>query len=77
MLTDIVGLKPGESGVVKEIISGCGFAGRIQNLGIRVGKKVKKLNAQFWRGPQVVEIDNFKVALGYGMAKKVIVEKVE
>ena len=46
----------------------------MQNMGIRAGKKIRKVSAHFCRGPQTVEIDNFKIALGYGMAKKIIVE---
>ncbi|MDD5614539.1 MAG: FeoA family protein [Candidatus Omnitrophica bacterium] len=74
MLIDITGLKPQEEGLVKDIHGGDSVVSRMQNMGIRIGKKIKKVSAHFCRGPQTVEIDNFQIALGYGMAKKIIVE---
>jgi len=32
------------------------------------------VSAQFMRGPVTVRIDGFQVALGFGMAKKILVE---
>jgi ferrous iron transport protein A len=39
-----------------------------------VGKKVTKVSAQLMRGPVTVRIDNSQVAIGFGMAKKILVE---
>ena len=74
MLMDVTHLKPGEVGVVKEIAGGFGFTMRMQNMGIRVGERVKKVSSHFWYGPQTIEVGHFKVALGHGIAKKIIVE---
>jgi len=67
-------LKPGESGVIREIQGGFGLVRHLESLGIRVGKRVTKVSAQIWRGPQVIKIDNIQLALGFGMAKRVLVE---
>jgi len=67
-------LKPGESGIIIEIQGGFGLVRHLESLGIRVGKKVTKVSAQLWRGPQVIKIDNIQLALGFGMAKRVLVE---
>jgi len=64
----------GESGVVVDIQGGYGLIRRLESLGIRVGKKVTKVSSQFMRGPVTVRIDNYQVALGFGMARKVLVE---
>lgn len=74
MLVDITHLESGSVGIVKEIVGGPRLMTRVQNMGIRVGKKVKKVSSHFWHGPQTVEIDNFNVALGYGIAKKIFVQ---
>ncbi len=71
---DLTQLEEGESGVVVHIHGGYGLVRRLESLGIRVGKKVTKVSAQFMRGPVTVRIDSFQVALGFGMAKKIIVE---
>ncbi len=67
-------LKTGQSAVVKDTISGSGAAGRLEALGIRPGKKVTMISTHFWRGPVTVMVDKSKVAIGHGMAQKIIVE---
>jgi ferrous iron transport protein A len=67
-------MKDGETGVIKEFISGHNFLERIQNMGLRPGKTLKKISSHFWRGPQTVEVDKMRVAIGYGMAKKIMIE---
>ncbi|MDP8253643.1 MAG: FeoA family protein [Candidatus Kaelpia aquatica] len=74
MIVDITHLKPKESGVVVEIKGGTGLIDRLKSMGIRVSKRVSKVSSHFWRGPQTIEIDNFTVAIGHGMAKKIIVD---
>ena len=74
MIVKLIDMKPGEAGVVAELNGGFGFMDRIQSMGVRVGKGIKKLGPHFWRGPQTVLIDNFKIAIGYGMASKIFVE---
>jgi len=67
-------LKLGESGVIVDIQGGAGLVRHLKSLGVRVGKRVTKISAQFWRGPQVIKIDNMQIALGFGMSRKVYVE---
>jgi len=67
-------LKLGESGVIIDIQGGAGLVRHVESLGIRVGKRITKISAQFWRGPQVIEVDNIRIALGFGMARRVYVE---
>jgi ferrous iron transport protein A len=74
---DLTQLEEGESGVVVEIQGGHGLIRRLESLGIRTGKKVTKVSSQFMRGPITVRIDNYQVALGFGMARKVIVSLVK
>lgn len=74
MLISLVDMKPGESGVVREIEGGYGAAKRLRSMGIRTGKKIKKERGHSRKGPQAVSIDNFKIAIGFGMAAKIIVE---
>lgn len=74
IIVDLTQLKPGEEGIVKEIIGGPGLVERLNNMGIRVGHKVKKISSHFWHGPQTIQVGNSTFALGYGMAKKILVE---
>ena len=74
MLIDLTHMKPGESGIISELRGGCDFARRIQLMGIRPGRKIKKVSSHFWRGPQTIEVDKARVAIGFGMAKKIFIE---
>jgi ferrous iron transport protein A len=63
----------GEIGVVRRFTGGMRMAERLQAMGVRPGKKVRKISRQPLRGPVAVEIDNFCVAIGHGMARRIIV----
>ncbi|MCJ7458599.1 MAG: ferrous iron transport protein A [candidate division Zixibacteria bacterium] len=71
---DLTQLKEGESGLVMEIQGGYGLHRRLESLGIRVGKRVTKVSSQLMRGPVTLRVDNSQIALGYGLAKKIIVK---
>jgi ferrous iron transport protein A len=74
MVVDLTKMKVRESGNVVSLQGGRQLALRLQNLGIRPGKKITKLSAHFWRGPITVQVDKRSVALGIGMAGKIMVE---
>jgi len=64
----------GQRGKIVEINGGYGLARKLDALGIRVGKEVTKISAQWMRGPVLLRQDNTQAALGFGMASKVLVE---
>ena len=64
----------GQSGKVVQIQSGHGLINRLSALGIRPGKKITKISSMFMRGPVTVQIGTAQIAIGYGMANKIIVE---
>jgi ferrous iron transport protein A len=67
-------MRPGQSGVVVEIQGGFGLINRLNALGILPGKRVTKISSMIARGPVTIEVDRVQVAIGFGMAKKIIVE---
>ena len=73
MKIDLTQLQPGETGIVEEMQGGHGFIGKLQSIGVRSGKRITKVSSHFWRGPQTVEVDNIRIAIGFGMAKKIMV----
>ncbi len=58
---------------VVEINAGKQFNRKIEAMGLRVGVKIKKLSAQVLKGPVTIKIGSTKVAIGHGMAKKILV----
>ncbi len=74
MIIDLTEMRPGEFGKIKELKGGDFFEKRLKQIGVRPGKRLKKVSSHFWHGPHTVQIDNIKIAVGYGLAKKVFVE---
>lgn len=70
-LTD---MQAGQAGKVACVHGGHGFRARLEALGIRPGMKITKVSGQIMRGPIIVKIGNSQVALGFGMARRVLVE---
>jgi len=69
-----LGLMPtGHTGIVVQIHGGYGMVSRLGAMGIRPGKRVTKISAMFMRGPVTVQVDRAQLAIGYGMASRIIV----
>lgn len=64
----------GQSGTVLQILGGYGLTQRLQALGVRPGKKITKISSMFGHGPVTVRVDDTQIAIGFGMADKIIVE---
>ena len=67
----------GRSGIVVEILGGHGMISRLDAIGLRLCKRVRKVSSMLMRGPIVVEVDGFQIAIGYGIASRIIVEMME
>ena len=64
----------GQSGVVIQIQGGHGLVNRLNSLGIRPGKRITKVSSMLMRGPVTIQVDRAQVAIGFGMASRIIVE---
>jgi len=67
-------LMPGKTGTVVRIMGGFGFRRRVEGMGIREGARVKKISSQPFCGPVIVEVNRSCIALGRGIASRIIVE---
>jgi ferrous iron transport protein A len=74
MVMHLTQLKEGKSGIIVDIQGGFGLIKRLDALGIRKGKVITKKSGLFMQGPIVVQVDNSQVAMGFGMASRIIVE---
>ena len=72
----LVQMKQGETGTVVQIDAGRSLNMRLNNMGITIGTMLTKVSGAFLHGPVTVHVGNSQVALGYGMAAKIIVEEV-
>jgi ferrous iron transport protein A len=66
-------LKPGDQGTVVGVKGGRGMQSRLRSLGLVEGQTLRKLSALAWGGPVVVEVKRTQVAIGRGMAAKILV----
>ena len=71
--TTLVQMQTGQSGTVVQIQGGHGLVNRLNSLGIRPGKKIIKVSSMLMRGPVTIQVDRAQVAIGFGMANKIIV----
>jgi len=67
-------MQTGQSGIVVHILGRHGLVNRLSALGIRPGKRITKVSAMLMRGPVTVQVDRAQVAIGFGMASRIIVE---
>ena len=67
-------LGDGVAGVVVQIAGGRGAASRLDAMGVRPGVHITKMNGLGAKGPVTMRIGHSRIAVGYGMASKVIVE---
>lgn len=70
----LVHLKPDHKGKIVEISGGSGLQNRLMSMGLYVGKEIIKLSYVGLRGPVVIRVGRSVLALGHGMAAKIIVE---
>ncbi len=64
----------GQTGTVVQIQGDDVLIKRLEDMGIRPGKKITKQNTMMFHGPVTVLVDRVQVALGYGMAGAVVIE---
>ena len=70
----LVEMKTGQTGTMVGVLGGHGLVQRLDALGIRPGKKVTKISSTLFHGPITLKVDSTQVAVGFGMARKIIVE---
>ena len=67
-------MKSGQNGRIVQIDGRVGMTCRLDVLGLRIGKKIKKVSRQLMRGPVIVSHGNTRAAVGFGMAQRIWVE---
>jgi len=73
-LIPLARMQSGQSSIVVQIQGGRGLINRLSALGVMPGKRIIKISSMFMRGPVTIEVDRVQIAIGFGMANKIIVE---
>ena len=66
-------MRAGQSGMVLRVEGGHGLVNRLNALGIRPGQKITKVSSMLMRGPVTIQLGTAQVAIGFGMANRIIV----
>jgi ferrous iron transport protein A len=64
----------GKKGTITAINGGYGLIQKLDMLGIHPGKEITKISSQLMKGPVIVRWGNTEIAIGYGMARRIMVE---
>ena len=67
-------MRTGQTGTVVGVMGGPGLVRRLDAMGIRPGKKVTKIGSTLFHGPVTLGVDGARVAVGFGMARRIIVK---
>jgi len=70
-------LPAGKSAVVVGLQGGRGVMRKLDAMGLRPGKRVRMLSSQFMSGPITVLVDGRQVAMGRGIARRILVRAVD
>ena len=67
-------IKANHKGKVIEVLGGANLQNKLINMGVHKGKEITKLSHIGLRGPVVIKAGRSILALGHGVAAKVILE---
>ena len=74
MELSLLHLQTGKKARIKRLDGGIGFQRKLASLNIRVGKTIRKITAQPFKGPVVIEVGNTKATIGAGIAMRIFLE---
>ncbi len=65
----------GKKAIIKEISGGYGLEKKLDAMGLQIGKEIEKTSRQWGRGPVTIRFGNTEIAVGHGMAEKILIEE--
>ncbi|MDP8314804.1 MAG: FeoA family protein [Candidatus Celaenobacter antarcticus] len=72
----LIELKKGEKAIIVSHYGGRVFSNRMSSLGLRTNAVIKKISSQLFHGPVTIQVGNSQIALGHGMARRIMVERI-
>lgn len=67
-------MRANQKGKISEIAGGKALADKLNGMGVYKGKEVTLLSHFVFKGPVAIKVGRSVLALGYGMANKIMVE---
>jgi ferrous iron transport protein A len=73
MTRPLTELEAGQEATIVAILGGRGMQSRMRGMGLTEGQRVRKVSALALGGPIVVRVNRAQVAIGRGMARRILV----
>ena len=70
-------MKTGDEGEITNFFGGAKCRKKLNSLGLRKGKDIKVISNMAFNGPITVDVGYTRIAVGRGMANKVLVKKIK
>ena len=67
-------MRAGQRGEIVKITGGHGLTSKLEALGIRKNREIKKISDQWMKGPVLLQHGHSQVAIGFKMASRIIVK---
>jgi len=75
-MVTLIDLPVGKKGIIKAINGGHNLLQKLDNMGIRSGTEITKISRQWNKGPVTIRFGNNEIAIGHGMAGKIMIELI-
>lgn len=73
-ITTLADMAVGSAGTVAGFNGGAGVLAKMEAMGILEGCIITKVSQQFMKGPVIVRLKGSQIAIGYGIAQKILIE---
>jgi len=73
-VVSLADMPTGKTGKIVVIQGGRGMLGKLDAMGVRVGKEITKVSSQWMKGPVHFRIGGTQTAMGFMMASKILIE---
>ena len=73
-MVTVLEMQEGKQGKISSINGGIGLQKKLENMGITKGSEIFKISSQWLKGPVIIRHGNTELAIGYNMARKIMVE---
>jgi len=71
----LIDLRKGEKGIIVSIEGGRGVVQRLTDMGLTPGVEIKVIETSLFAGPVKILVRGFNLALGRGIATKILVKR--
>lgn len=73
-MTSLIDISPGKKSQYQKFMAVTIWLKGLITMGLRIGKEITVINKQWLKGPVIIKSVNTQIAMGFGIARKIMVE---